>query len=193
MVIFDGYTVEDIRAVGMADSQMSVNMCIGWHGTFMDVSTFAGLAVGNEDARRILTFDGMTVLKAATLDTIKEEINALIMSNHEAAKAKVRSDQPARAKQSAASKEKAKADPPTSRQQWSSEDWGRWNGGYHGRTWYSAEHDAVQDLCTIISANYTRHKSTAKATRKGMPVSFECYSVRLSAHAHGQRVFLHSG
>ena len=54
---------------------------------------------------------------------------------------KVRSDQPARAKQGAVSKAKAKAAPPTSRQQWSNalEDWGRWNyGGYHGRNWYSA-------------------------------------------------------
>ena len=125
MVIFDGVNVEDTRAVGMADSQMNVSMCIGWHGAFMDVSTtFAGLALGDEDARRILTFNGMMILKAATLNTLKEEINALIMSNHEAAKAKVRSDQPARAKQSAVSKAKAKADPATSRQLWSSEDWG---------------------------------------------------------------------
>ena len=139
MAIFDGINVEDMRAVGMADSQMNVSMCIGWHGTFMDVSTFARLALGNEDARKILTFNGMATLQAATLDTLKEEITAIIMSNHEAAKAKVRTDQPARAKQSAVSKAKAKADPPTSRQRWSSEDWGRWNdGGYHGRTWYSA-------------------------------------------------------
>ena len=57
MAIFDGINVEDMRAVGMADSQMNVSMCIGWHGTFMDVSTFAGLALGNEDARKILTFN----------------------------------------------------------------------------------------------------------------------------------------
>ena len=65
-----------------------------------------------------LTFNGMVVLQAATLDALMEEINALIVNNHEAAKAKVRSYQPARAKQSAVSKAKSNANPPTSRQQW---------------------------------------------------------------------------
>ena len=46
------------------------------------------------------------------------------------------------------------------------------NGAVTGGTDFM--HDAVPDLCTIISANYTRHKSTMKATRKGMPVSFAC-------------------
>ena len=46
------------------------------------------------------------------------------------------------------------------------------NGAVTGGTDFM--HDAAQDLCTIISANYTRHKSTMKATRKGMPVSFAC-------------------
>ena len=41
MAIFDSITVEQ-RAVGMADTQMIINMCIGWHGTFMDVATLLG-------------------------------------------------------------------------------------------------------------------------------------------------------
>ena len=45
-------------------------------------------------------------------------------------------------------------------------------------------HDAAQDLCTIISANYTCHKSSMKLIR--MPVSFTCKSARLSAHTHGE-------
>ena len=49
MVIFDGVNVEDTRAVGMADSQMNVSMCVGWHGTFMDVSTF-GIMEATMDA-----------------------------------------------------------------------------------------------------------------------------------------------
>ena len=73
------------------------------------------------------------------VDSLKEEINELIVGNHEAAKAKVRSDQPARAKQSAISKAKSKASPSTVRPQWSEEDWNKWNyGGCHGRAWYSA-------------------------------------------------------
>ena len=105
----------------------------------MDVSTFAGLALGNEDARKVLTFNGLVNLQATTFDSLKEEINELIVGSHEAAKAKVRSDQPARAKQSAISKAKSKASPSTVRPQWSEEDWNKWNyGGYHGRTWCSA-------------------------------------------------------
>ena len=46
------------------------------------------------------------------------------------------------------------------------------NGAVTGGTDFT--HDAVWDPCMNISADYTRHTSTAKATRKGMPVSFEC-------------------
>ena len=139
LVIYDGVGVEELQALGLADQQMRVNMGVGWHGTFMDVSTFAGLALGNEDARKVLTFQGTVNLQATTFDLLKEEINALIVSDHEAAKAKVRSDQPARAKQSAISKAKSKASPATVRTQWSEEDWNKWHyGGYQGRTWYSA-------------------------------------------------------
>ena len=58
---------------------MRVNMGVGWHGIFMDVSTFAGLALGNEDARKVLTFNGLVNLEATTLDSLKEEINELIV------------------------------------------------------------------------------------------------------------------
>ena len=48
-----------------------------------------------------------------------------------------------------------------------------------------SQRDAVQDpveRCPLT----TLDKSTTEATRKGMPVSFACYCVRLSAHAHGE-------
>ena len=139
LVIYDGVGLEELQALGLADQQMRVNMGVGWHGTFMDVATFAGLALGNEDARKVLTFNGLVNLQATNLESLKTEINELTVGNHEAAKAKVRSDQPARAKQSAISKAKSKAGPSAVRPQWSEEDWNNRNhGGYHGRTWYSA-------------------------------------------------------
>ena len=140
MVVSDGVTVQELQALGLADQNTQVNMAMGWYGAFMDVETFAGLALGNEDARKIITFNGTVVLRASTLSEVKEEIYTLLSTNHEAAIAKIRTDQPARAKQSAISKAKAKAGPAaTARPTYSSEDWNRWHyGGYHGRTWYSA-------------------------------------------------------
>ena len=141
IVIFEGVCVAELQALGLADQNTEVNMAMGWHGTFMDVETFAGLALGNEDARKVVTFNGLVTLRASTLGEMKEEVYALLMSNYEPALSKIRADQPARAKQSAISKAKAKAGPPpaAARQTYSSEDWNRWHyGGYHGRTWYSA-------------------------------------------------------
>ena len=89
----------------------------------------------------MLTFNGLVNLQANNLEALKTEINELIVANHEAAKAKakVRSDQPARARQSEISKAKSKAGPAAVRPQWSEADWNKWHyGGYHGRTWYSA-------------------------------------------------------
>ena len=111
LVIYNDVDIQELQAVGLADANMTVNMGIGWHGTFMDVTTFAGFALGNEDARKVLTFKGLVTLAATTLDELKAEINGLIVSNHEAARAKIASDQPARAKQSAISKAKSKANP----------------------------------------------------------------------------------
>ena len=141
IVIFEGVPVAELQALGLADQHTEVNMAMGWHGTFMDVETFAGLALGNEDARKVVTFNGLVTLRATTLGEMKEEIYALLTSNYEPALSKIRADQPARAKQSAISKAKAKAGPPpsTTRQSYSTEDWNRWHyGGCHGRTWYSA-------------------------------------------------------
>ena len=110
----------------------------------MDATTFSGLALGNEAARRLLTFNGMTTLRGATLDALATEIREIFEADLSAARNKSRSDAPARAKQSAAQKASAKAKPPSapapsSRPRWSDEDWQRWNqGGYYGRTWYSA-------------------------------------------------------
>ena len=97
--------------------------------------------LANEDARKVVTFNGLVTLRASTLGEMKEEVYTLLTSNYEPALSKIRADQPARAKQSAISKAKAKAGPPpaAARQTYSSEDWNRWHyGGYHGRTWYSA-------------------------------------------------------
>ena len=135
LVIYDGVGVEELQALGLADQQMRVSNGLGWHDSFMDIAIFAGLALGNEDARKILPFNGFANLQVINLESLKAEINELIVGNHEAAKAKVRSDQPARAKQSEISKAKSKAGPSTVRLQWSEEDWNKWNyGGYHGRT-----------------------------------------------------------
>ena len=142
LVIYEGVAIEELQALGLADEQMTVNMGVGWHGTFMDVATFAGLALGNEDARKVLTFNGLVSLQATNLEALKTEISELIVANHEPAKAKVRSDQPARARQSEISKDKSEAAPAAPRQRWSDADWDKWHygnyGGYHGRTWYSA-------------------------------------------------------
>ena len=139
LVIYDGVAIEELKALGLADDDMTVNMGVGWHGTFMDVATFAGLALGNEDARKVLTFQGLVSLQATNLDALKTEIRDLILANYDPAQAKVRSDQPARARQSEISKAKSKAAPAAPRQRWTDADWERWQyGGYYGRNWYSA-------------------------------------------------------
>ena len=62
IVIFEGVPVAELQALGLADQHTEVNMAMGWHGTFMDVETFAGLALGNEDARKVVTFNGLVTL-----------------------------------------------------------------------------------------------------------------------------------
>ena len=46
LVIYDGVAIEELKTLGLADDEMPLNMGVGWHGTFMDVPTFAGLALG---------------------------------------------------------------------------------------------------------------------------------------------------
>ena len=139
LVIYDGIAIEELKNLGLADDEMTLNMGVGWHGTFMDVPTFAGLALGNGDARKVLTFNGLVSLQATTLDALKTEVRNLIAANYAPAQAKIRSDQPARARQAEVSKAKSKAAPAAPRQRWSDADWERWQyGGYYGRTWYSA-------------------------------------------------------
>ena len=105
----------------------------------MDVPTLAGLALGNEDARKVLTFNGLVNLQATNLDALKTEIRDLILANYAPAQAKIRSGQPACARQSEISKAKSKAAPAAPRQRWTDADWERWQyGGYYGRNWYSA-------------------------------------------------------
>ena len=107
----------------------------------MDATTFSGLALGDEAARRLLTFSGMTTLRGATLAALAAEIRDIFEANLAAARNTVRSDAPARAKQSATQKASAKAKPPSapapsSRPRWSDEDWQRWNhGGYSASEW----------------------------------------------------------
>ena len=139
LVMDDGVAIEELKNLGLADDEMTLNMSVGWHGTFMDAPTFAGLALGNEDARKVLTFNGLVSLQATTLDTLKTEVLDLIAANYAPAQAKIRSDQPARARQAEISKAKSKAAPAAPRQRWSDADWERWqHGGYYGRTWYSS-------------------------------------------------------
>ena len=83
-------------------------------------------ALGKEAARRLLTFSGMTTLRGATLAALAAEIRDIFEANLAAARNKVRSDAPARARQSAAQKASAKAKPPSapapsSRPRWSDE------------------------------------------------------------------------
>ena len=82
----------------------------------MDVETFAGLALGNEDARKVVSFNGLVTFRASILSKMKEEVYTLLTSNYEPALSKIRANQPACAKQSAISKAKTKARPPPAAQ-----------------------------------------------------------------------------
>ena len=102
LIFFNGTTVDQMRPVGLVDDPTADSMAVGCHGSFTDVPPFAGLALGNKDARRLLTFIDMVLLKAGSLAALTEELNDVIRNNAQAARSKVKSEQAARAKQSAA-------------------------------------------------------------------------------------------
>ena len=103
----------------------------------MNATTHAGLARGNEAVRRILTFNGLVILNAATLGAPFKEIQNMLGGNIRGAQATVKADEQANAKQSAAQKTAAKAkSSAAAHQRWLGGDWQRWNhGSYHRRTW----------------------------------------------------------
>ncbi|CAE7337449.1 kptA, partial [Symbiodinium sp. CCMP2456] len=78
LVFFAHCEVEPLRTLRFIDNTSDVPIGVTYMGTFLSPKIYAEIALANEAARRILTFDGEVRLDGTTVDGITSELAAVI-------------------------------------------------------------------------------------------------------------------